>query len=144
MRWLLLDEVLEIRKGEEARTLSRVPFGTVSPEILMIEMMAQTGGLLLGAETDFQEDLVIAKIERAVFFPGFRQGDLLTIEARCEELRPEGAWIGAHIECSGTRAAECRLLLVNVKRLVPGSPRPVTFHEAYMRHFRIRDRVTAS
>ena len=68
MRWILLDSVELIEKGKMSRTTSRVPpSGPFETEILLIEMMAQTAGLLLGAETDFEHDIIFAKIENAKF-----------------------------------------------------------------------------
>lgn len=141
MRWLLLDEVLSIEKKCKACALSRVPAGPVSVEPLLMEMMAQTGGLLLGAEKNFQDDIIFAKIETADFF-GSRPGEELRIEASSEALRPEGSWIDAVIETrDGKKAAQSRFLLISVGRLDPTVPRPIVFHEAFMKHFRIKEKI---
>ena len=65
MRWLLLEKVHSIRKGEKAVASAKVPRAPYSLEVLFIEMMAQTGGLLVGAESNYQKDLIFAKIESA-------------------------------------------------------------------------------
>lgn len=142
MRWLLLDEIIKIEKKVTARTRSRVPGGPVSPELLMMEMMAQTGALLLGAEKDFEEDVVFAKIERASFENGWRSGDSIEIEAASENLRPEGAWFEGSIrKMHGAVVARGKFLLMNVGHLLPNQTKPVTFHEAFMNHFRVREKV---
>ena len=141
MRWLLLDEVTVIEKKVRAKTRSRVPQSDVSPELLMMEMMAQTGALLLGAENDFQSDLVFAKIQEAVFDGGFRAGEGLEIEATSENLRPEGAWLEGAIRSAGGRQARGSFLLMNVGKLVAERTQSITFHEAFMNHFQIRDKV---
>ena len=79
MRWLLLDEVLTIRKGELARSRGRIPGGTFSPEPLLIEMMAQTGAVLLGAEDDFSKDMVFAKIQEANFSGALAAGQPIRV-----------------------------------------------------------------
>ena len=141
MRWLLLDEVVSIEKQRKARTRSRVPQGPVSAAPLLMEMMAQTGGLLLGAESDFQEDIIFAKIETADFFDP-HPGEDLRIEASSGGLRPEGSWIDAVIETrDGKKVAQSRFLLVGVGRLDPAVQRPIVFHEAFMKHFRIREKI---
>lgn len=144
MRWLLLDEVLEIERGKRARTKSRILPEEFSPELLLLEMMAQTGGLLLGAESDFQHDVIFAKIEKARFFAGRNEmplGQTLQIEAASENLRSEGAWIQGSIQGSQGKIAEAKFLLMNVNRLIPGFPKPITFHEAFMSHFQVRQKV---
>ncbi len=141
MRWVLLDEVVEIEKGVQARSRSRVPAAEGNPETLMIEMMAQTGGMLLGAESNFADDVVFTKIESADFDAGFNAGDPLEISARAEGLRPEGAWFDGEIRSAGGSAAHCRFMLMAVNRLVPGRTESVTFHPAFMNHFHIREKV---
>ena len=141
MRWVLLDEVVVIQKKVKALTRSHVPQTEFSPEILMIEMMAQTGALLLGAENDFQEDLVFAKIENAAFENHFRSGESVQIEAWSDELRPEGAWMEGRIEKDGVKIAQSRFLLMNMKHLLPTHQEPITFHSNFMDHFQIRDKV---
>ena len=139
MRWLLLDQVVVIEKKKRACSRSRVPETGFSPELAMIEMMAQTGALLLGAESDFKEDLVFAKIEKAEFSGGLRAGDSLEIEAASDNLRPEGAWFEGIIRHRGRSAASARFLLMNVGHLAGGGP--VTFHDAFMNYFKIREKI---
>ena len=141
MRWLLLDEVISIQKKSKALAHSHVPEGPVSPEPLLMEMMAQTGGLLLGAEKNFQEDIIFAKIETADFFDP-RPGEALEIEASSDSLRPEGGWVDAAVKTrEGRIVAQSRFLLMSVGRLQPGIPEPIVFHENFMKHFRIREKV---
>ncbi len=140
MRWLVLDEVVEVERQKRALARSRVPEVEVSPEFLMIEMMAQTGALLIGAEKDFAEDLIFAKIESAVFEPELVPGEAIEIEAS-GEIRPEGGWLEAEIRNLKGRVAKGRFLLMNVGHLVPGSTKSITFHDAFMNHFQIRSKI---
>ncbi|MBI3313219.1 MAG: hypothetical protein HYZ83_03200 [Candidatus Omnitrophica bacterium] len=141
MRWLLLDEVVTIARSRFAETRSRIPQSPVSAELLLMEMMAQTGALLLGAENDFQEDLIFAKIDRANFYSGFPSGQKIEIHATSDHLRPEGAWFDAEIKASNGKVADGRFFLVNVGRFVPTQTRPATFHENFMNYFNIREKV---
>ena len=141
MRWLLLDEVLSIEKQKRASARSRVPQAPFSAEFLMIEMMAQTGALLVGLEKDFEEDLIFAKIESAVFYPGFKPGESIHIEASADGLSSEGGWLEADIKTSRGLAAKARFLLMNVGHLVPGRKKSITFHDAFMEHFRIKEKI---
>ncbi|MBI3306539.1 MAG: hypothetical protein HYZ84_01860 [Candidatus Omnitrophica bacterium] len=141
MRWLLLDEVVAIRRGEFAHTRSRIPETSVTVELLLMEMMAQTGALLLGAEKDFQEDLVFAKIEEASFHSGFEPDQKIEIRAVSDNLRPEGAWFHAEVHTGSQKIAGGRFFLINVGRLVPNQTKPITFHENFMNHFQIRRKI---
>lgn len=144
MRWLLIDEVVNIQKGKAARSKGRIPSGEFSAESLMTEMMAQTGALLLGAENNFTDDVVFAKIERADFFGDYAAGNKISIEATSENLRPEGAWLDTSIKNeSGLPIATSRILLTSVERLVPSPNKSTTFHEAFMNYFQIKDKVSA-
>ena len=141
MRWRLLDEVMTIEKKTRVRTRSRVPEAPVSAEPLLMEMMAQTGGLLLGAEKNFEEDIIFAKIENAEFFDT-KPGEEIEIEATSGALRPEGSLIDAAIQTKeGRRVAQARFLLMSVGRLQPDVQEPIVFHEAFMKHFRIKEKL---
>ena len=61
-------------------------------------MMAQTGGLLVGAESDYKNDVVFAKIEHATFSEVPVSGTPITIEACADGLAPEGGWIERYYE----------------------------------------------
>ena len=141
MRWLLLDEVIEIQKGSSAKTRSRVPDAEVSAEVLLIEMMAQTGGLLVGAENDYKDDVIFAKIETASFPLTGVPGEKIEIKAVSEQCRPEGSWIEAVVESPRGVLAAAKLMLVHAGALVPGKKASTTFHEAFMNHFKIREKV---
>ncbi len=141
MRWLLLDEVTEIRKGRCARAVSRIPECEFSIEVLFLEMIAQTGGVLLGLESDYQEDVVFAKVESAEFRKTGSPGDPVEIEVICEEIRPEGAWMRGMVSGAGKVLACARILLAVSKPLVPEHQGSVTFHSDFMEYFKVRERI---
>ncbi len=143
IRWLLLDEVVKVSRGKNSVSRSRVPAAPYAPEFLMIEMMAQTAALLIGAEKDFSEDLIFAKIESAEFFPGYRPGDALEIEASAERISGDGGWLEGRIKGPNGPVAQARFLLMTVGHFTPGNTKPITFHEAFMNHFKIREKVQA-
>jgi len=142
MRWLLLEEIVSVEKGSKAVARGRIPNESVSTEILLMEMMAQTGGLLIGAESDFSNDIVFTKIEKATFSLPRSSGDEIMIVARSENLRPEGAWLDAQITGnSGEMIAQSRFLLMNVGKLRGEATTSITFHHAFMNHFNVRNKV---
>lgn len=141
MRWLLLDEILTIEKGVAAETRSHVPECEFSAEPLLIEMMAQTAGLLLGAESNYEKDVIFAKIESVEFVGLLQAGEPLWIRATSEALKPDGAWIDAVIEKDGEEVAKARILLMAVENLLPGQKNSITFHEAFMNYFQVLSKV---
>lgn len=141
MRWILLDEVISIQKGKSAQTRSHYPEAEFGSEILMIEMMAQTGGLIVGAETNYRQDLIFAKIETAEFFGRGKIGEALWIEAQGDQLKSEGGWLEGRVKTDRDVIASSRFLLMNVDLLVPESKNPVTFNQTFMNHFRILEKL---
>jgi hypothetical protein len=144
MRWLLLEKVHSIQRGKKATASSKVPQAPYSSEVLFIEMMAQTGGLLVGAESDYQKDLIFAKIESAAITAVPKSGTPLQIEAWSESLGPEGGWLEAAITCLEGPVACAKLLLMAVDGLSSSQKKSVTFHDAFMDHFKVREKVVQS
>jgi len=89
--------------------------------------MAQAGAILLGAESNFEEDIVFIKIEKVDFFARPGAGKRLQIEVRPDGLRREGGWFLSQIFQEGSKLAEGRILLMNVKRLRSDGHGPITF-----------------
>jgi len=141
MRWLLLEKVHSIHKGKKAVASAKAPKAPYSSEVLFVEMMAQTGGLLVGAESDFQKDLVFAKIEDATILSVPVPGTPLQIEAWSESLGTEGGWLEATITCAGGPVATAKLLLMAVSGLSPAQTKSITFHDAFMNYFNVRNKV---
>src|SRR5947199_4389539 len=100
MRWIWIDRFLDFESGKSARAvknLSRAedyfadhfPGYPVMPVALMLEGLAQTGGILVGEVNDFREKVVLAKIPRAQFHRDVLAGDELIYEVEMLHLRPE-------------------------------------------------------
>jgi 3-hydroxyacyl-[acyl-carrier-protein] dehydratase len=61
------------------------------PHSLIIEGMAQTGGLLISQMQDFSQRIVLAKISKAVFDDIAQPGDQLRLKASIVNLQTDGA-----------------------------------------------------
>ena len=59
----------------------------IMPNALVIEGVAQTGGLLVCEHGGFAEKVVLAKIGKAVFFGSALPGDVLTYTAEVEYIK---------------------------------------------------------
>jgi len=141
MRWNLLTRVLEIQKGKSAESEAEWVQGPVSPELLMLEMMAQTAGLVFGSIDDFQSDVVFAKVEQARFYPLQQPCVSLIIAATGEDLRFEGGWFQTKVLSGGVLVADAKILLANAGKLKPEMSTSITFHEHFMSHYQIRSKV---
>ena len=76
MRWIWIDKLIAFEHGRRAVAIKNVslaeehlhdhfPGYPIHPPTLMIEGMAQTGGVLVGEAFDFREKVVLAKVSRA-------------------------------------------------------------------------------
>ena len=90
MRWIWIDKFLEFRSGKFARAVKNLtlaeehlhdhfPGYPVMPASLIIEGLAQTGGILVGDAGGFAEKVVLAKIPRAEFYGVACAGDQLDL-----------------------------------------------------------------
>jgi 3-hydroxyacyl-[acyl-carrier-protein] dehydratase len=104
MRWLWIDRFLEFQSGKSARAVKNLsmaedifaehfPGYPVMPASLILEGLAQTGGILVGEANHFQEKVVLAKILSAHFRREAFAGETLVYDVEILNLRPEGASI---------------------------------------------------
>jgi 3-hydroxyacyl-[acyl-carrier-protein] dehydratase len=108
MRWLWIDRFLEFHRGKSARALKNLslaedvftehfPGYPVMPAALILEGLAQTGGILVGEANNFQEKVVLAKIISAKFAREALAGETLVYDVEILNLRPEGAAIRGRV-----------------------------------------------
>lgn len=128
MRWIWIDRFTEFRRGESARAVKQwslaedlfadhFPGYPVVPAALMIEGLAQTGGILVGEANDFREKVILAKIPKAVFHRDVLAGDELTYEASMVQLRAEGAVVAGKIsDAAGRLVAEAEIYFAHLDK----------------------------
>jgi 3-hydroxyacyl-[acyl-carrier-protein] dehydratase len=125
MRWIWIDKFLEFRSGEFARAIKNLtlaeehlhdhfPGYPVMPASLIIEGLAQTGGILVGEAGGFAEKVVLAKIPRAEFFGVACAGDQLVYEVTLTDLRAEGAVVAARALLDGEVLAEVEIVFAHL------------------------------
>lgn len=113
MRWIWIDKFLEFRSGDFARAVKNLslaeehlhdhyPGFPVMPASLIIEGMAQTGGILVGEARNFQEKVVLAKIPKAEFHGVACAGDQLVYHVKILDLRDEGAVVACQAFVNGS------------------------------------------
>lgn len=102
MRWFWIDRFVTFESGHRAVAIKNVSFGEeqvpdyvwgqgLAPASLIIEGLAQTGGILAGEVNAFRERVVLAKLGRVTFYGHAVPGDTLTYTALLEDVKPTGA-----------------------------------------------------
>lgn len=120
MRWFWLDRFEKFQVGHQAVTIKNVtlseePIDDYLPGIphyphsLMIEGMAQTGGLLISQMKDFTQRIVLAKVTKAEFFDIARPGDQMRLTATILSLKQDGAIVHGTIDVGNKQIADMEL-----------------------------------
>src|ERR1043165_8593190 len=108
MRWLWIDRFEEFHSGKSARAVKNLslaedhfadhfPGYPVMPGSLILEGLAQTGGILVGEANDYREKVILAKIPRARFHREALAGQQLIYEVEMLHLRTEGAAVQGRV-----------------------------------------------
>src|SRR5437660_7392822 len=116
MRWIWIDRFLEFQRGKSARAVKNLslaedyfadhyPGFPVMPGTLILEGLAQTGGILVGEANDFREKVVLAKIPAARFHREALAGEQLVFDVELLHLRPEGASVQGKVTSDGELVA---------------------------------------
>lgn len=117
MRWMWIDRVIELKPRERLVAIKNVslaeehlhdhfaadaerglPALPVMPASLIIEGMAQTGGILVGHAEGFSQKVILAKINRAELACDATPGTTLRYTATVERMDGVGASIVGTIE----------------------------------------------
>lgn len=124
-RWMWLDRFTEFIRGQRARAIKTVsmtdepidlymPGFPLLPCSLIIEGLAQAGGILLSERKGFEEHAVLAKISKAVFHRPALPGDTMTYTAELESVASEGATVRGTSVIAGEPHAEVELVFANL------------------------------
>ena len=125
MRWYWIDKFIEFNSGESARAVKNVslseehmhdhfPGFAVMPASLMIEGMAQTGGILLGEKNDFEYNVILAKVPKVEFHSMACPGDQLIYSATLENASKEGGSVKVTATVEDRLVAEADIVFVHL------------------------------
>ena len=125
MRWIWIDRFVEFESGKRARAIKNLslaedhfadhfPGYPVMPAALILEGLAQTGGILVGEAKEFKEKVVLAKIPRATFRRDLLAGETLMYEAEIIVLRDEGASIAGRVYVGDELVAEAEIFFAHL------------------------------
>lgn len=125
MRWYWVDKFIEFESGKTARSVKNIslaeehlhdhfPGFPVMPGSLMIEGMAQTGGILLGEHFQFEYNVILAKVPKVTFHSWACPGDQLIYTATLQDARKEGGSVTV-TACVGDRlVADAEIVFVHL------------------------------
>lgn len=125
MRWYWIDRFIEFESGRRARAIKNIslaedhlhdhfPVYPMLPNSLIIEGLAQTGGLLVSEHGQFAERVVLAKVPKAKFhFPAV-PGDTLTYTTVIDYIKPEGAMVTATSHCGDRLQTEAEIVFAHL------------------------------
>ena len=125
MRWIWIDRFLEFQSGRFARAVKNIslaedhlhdhfPGYPVMPASLILEGLAQTGGILAGEAREFVDKVVLAKISRAEIHGIATAGDQLIYEVTMTDLRAEGAVVEAKAFLNGSLLADAEIVFAHL------------------------------
>ena len=120
MRWIWIDRFVEFKSGVSARAVKHWSFAEdlfadhfpgfpVVPGCLLLEGLAQTGGILVGEANDFREKVVLAKIPKARFRGEALAGQELVYDAVMLQLRAEGAVVECRVSLGSRPLVEAEI-----------------------------------
>jgi 3-hydroxyacyl-[acyl-carrier-protein] dehydratase len=130
MRWFWIDRFIEFESGSHATAVKNVtlaedhlhdhfPGFPVMPGSLMIEGMAQTGGILLGEKNNFDQIVILAKVPKVTFHSWACPGDTLTYKAKLVDVRDEGGTVECTASVGERLVAEAEIMFAHLDKSDP-------------------------
>jgi len=131
MRWFWIDRFTEFVPGRRATAVKNVSLAEehvhdhwqaypVHPASLMIEGVAQTGGILVGQVRDFAEKVVLAKIAKAEFDDVAVPGDQLTYKVEITNVSEQAASVAGSVLKNDQPIGKVELMFSHVDHNLAG------------------------
>ncbi len=125
MRWFWIDRFTEFVSGSHAVAVKGVslaeehvhdyqPGYPMHPNSLVIEGMAQAGGLLISEHYGFGELVVLAKLSKALFHGHARTGQTLTYRVKADWIRNDSAQVSGVAKVGDRLHGEVQLLFARM------------------------------
>ncbi len=125
MRWYWIDRFIEFESGRRAKAVKNISLAEehvhdhfrnypMIPSSLVIEGMAQTGGLLVSEYSEFTKKVVLAKVPKVKFYCEGLPGETLTYTAEIEYIKEEGAMVATTSYKGDVLHAEAEIVLAHL------------------------------
>jgi 3-hydroxyacyl-[acyl-carrier-protein] dehydratase len=135
MRWTWIDRFIAFEPRKSAVALKNLslaedhfadhlPGFPVMPASLILEGLAQTGGILVGEAHRYEKNVVLAKMGAAKFHREAVPGEQLTYTVHLLDLNETGARVSGAVHSNGELVAEAEIMFAHVSpaQLPPGLP----------------------
>lgn len=130
MRWFWIDRFVEFESGKSAKSIKNVtlaeehlhdhyPGFPVMPGSLMLEGMAQTGGILLGEASQFEHVVILAKVPKLEFHGWVCPGDTITYSATLLDVKDEGGVTEVVAHVGDRLVAEAQIMFAHLDKSDP-------------------------
>jgi len=124
MRWTWIDRFTAFESGRAATAVKclslaedhfadHFPGFPVMPAPLILEGLAQTGGILVGEVNRFEKNVVLAKMS-ATFHRDALAGEQLTYDVRLLDIGETGARVSGQVRSGGTLVADAEIMFGHV------------------------------
>lgn len=121
MRWFWVDRFTEFVSGSHAKGIKNItlaeevvdeycPGFPFLPPTLIIEGMAQLGGILVAEHFLFDKRVVLAKVSKAKFYAPAQTGTTLEYDVRFDAVQENGGTVTSTSHCGGELQAEIDLM----------------------------------
>lgn len=125
MRWIWIDRFVEFESGVRARAIKNVTLAEehlhdhfyghpMMPYSLILEGLAQTGGILVGEKHSFEKKVVLAKVPKVRFHFPAMPGDTLAYTATIEGIHADGARVNATSHIGDRLQAEAEIVFAHL------------------------------
>lgn len=134
MRWTWIDRFVKFESGKSATAVKSLslaedhfadhfPGFPVMPAPLILEGLAQTGGILVGEANKYEKNVVLAKMT-AKFHRDAMAGEQLAYTTTLLDLNETGARVSGTVQSDGELVAEAEIMFAHVTaaQLPPGLP----------------------
>lgn len=133
MRWFWVDRFTEFVSGSHAYGIKNValdeeavdeycPGFPMLPPTLIIEGMAQLGGILVAEHFDFEKRVVLAKVGKAKFHQPATPSDQLRYQVTLDGMQDHGATVVCTSHCGDQLQAEVEMMFAFLEEGLEGAP----------------------
>lgn len=126
MRWIWIDRFVTFESGKSATAMKNLslaedhfadhfPGFPVMPAPLILEGLAQTGGILVGEANNYTKNVVLAKIPKASFRRDALPGETLTFTTVLQQLSDIGGLVAGTVHVGDELIGEAEIFFAHVE-----------------------------
>src|SRR6478609_2647306 len=125
MRWIWIDRFVSFESGKSATAVKNLslaedhfaehfPGFPVMPAPLILEGLAQTGGILVGEANKYEKNVVLAKMTDVKFHRDALAGEQLTYTTTMVSINETGARVAATVHSGPELIAQADIMFAHV------------------------------